>query len=155
MTVQETLDVIDEMLDSALALPLSGGKCMINADKLRQLIEDIRVNLPREFEEANRIVQDRQRILDDARRRADTEIKKAEEASRRLVEEQEIYKKAKAAGAMILSQAQAQSKDLRIAVNEFAENILKTTEQGLVESLSQVKNARAALKTPPTNKNNG
>ena len=128
---------------------------MINADKLRQLIEDIRVNLPREFEEANRIVQDRQRILDDARRRADTEIKKAEEASRRLVEEQEIYKKAKAAGAMILSQAQAQSKDLRIAVNEFAENILKTTEQGLVESLSQVKNARAALKTPPTNKNNG
>lgn len=153
MTVKETLDVIDEMIDSALALPLSGGKCMINADKLRQLIEDIRISLPREFEEANRIVQDRQRILDDARRRADTEIKKAEEASRRLVEEQEIYKKAKAAGAMILSQAQTQSKDLRIAANEFAENILKTTEQGLVESLSQVRNARSALKNPPSNKN--
>lgn len=151
MTVRETLELMDEMLDSALALPLSGGKCMINADKLRQLIDDIRVNLPREFEEADRIVQDRQRIIDEAKREADTKIKIAEERARRLVDEAEITRRVKEKASDVISLTQTQSKELKIAANEFAENILKTTEQGLVESLSQVRNARAALKNPPSN----
>lgn len=151
MTIKETLELMDEMLDSALALPLSGGKCMVNADKLRQLVSDIRMNLPKEFEEANRIVQDRQRIIDEAKREADTKIKIAEERARRLVDEAEITKRVKEKASDVISLTQTQSKELKIAANEFAENILRTTEQGLVESLSQVRNARQALKNPPAN----
>lgn len=151
MTIKEILELMDEMLDSALALPLSGGKCMINADKFRQLIADISVSLPKEFEEANRIVQDRQRIIDEAKREAATKVKMAEERARRLVDEAEITRKIKEKASDVISLTQAQTKELKIAANEFSENILKTTEQGLVESLKQIRNARAALKNPQSN----
>ena len=42
MNIDEILDVIDELLDRAWSLPLSGGRCVVDADKVRDLIDDIR-----------------------------------------------------------------------------------------------------------------
>ena len=46
MSVEELLGQIDDMVDKAWDVPLSGGKCMIEADRLRDIIDDIRANLP-------------------------------------------------------------------------------------------------------------
>jgi cell division septum initiation protein DivIVA len=146
--VMDYLDIMDEMLDSALAVPLSGGKCMVNADRFRDLIADIRMNLPKELEEAENIVNRRQQIMETAQREIEAKIKIAEERARRLVDEDEITKKVKERANDMMSQANRQSKELKIAANEFADNILKSTEQGLMDSLTQIRNAKAALKAP-------
>ena len=146
--VMDYLDIMDEMLDSALAVPLSGGKCMVNADRFRDLIADIRMNLPKELEEAENIVNRRQQIMETAQREIEAKIKIAEERARRLVDEDEITKKVKDRANDMMSQANRQSKELKIAANEFADNILKSTEQGLMDSLTQIRNAKAALKAP-------
>lgn len=146
--VMDYLDIMDEMLDSALAVPLSGGKCMVNADRFRDLIADIRMNLPKELEEAENIVNRRQQIMETAQREIEAKIKIAEERARRLVDEDEITKKVKERANDMMSQAHRQSKELKIAANEFADNILKSTEQGLMDSLTQIRNAKAALKAP-------
>lgn len=148
MNVNDILDIMDDMLDSALSIPLSGGKCMIDADRFRELVGDIRLNMPQEVKQAKMIVQDRKMLVEDAKREAENIIKVAEERARRLVEENEITRRVKERANEIMTSSQTQSRELKRAANEFADGILRTTEQGLIDSLNQVKNAKAALRTP-------
>ena len=55
MNIDEILDVIDELLDRSWSLPLSGGRCVVDADKVRDLIDDIRLNIPAEIKQAKAI----------------------------------------------------------------------------------------------------
>ena len=63
MTVDELLEQIDDMIDKAWSFPLSGGKCLVEADRLRDLIDDIRGNMPSEIRQAKALVADRADII--------------------------------------------------------------------------------------------
>ena len=59
MAIDKYLDKLDDMLDSAVSLPLGGGRKMIDADKMRDLLDTIRLNLPQEIKDAKAVVSDR------------------------------------------------------------------------------------------------
>lgn len=63
MNVEEILDMLDEMLDRAWNLPMTGGRCVLDAEKVRDMIDDIRANMPAEVEHAKKIVADRAEIV--------------------------------------------------------------------------------------------
>lgn len=46
MTVDEILELMDELLDKAVAFPFSSKKSLIEVDKMREYIDEIRYNLP-------------------------------------------------------------------------------------------------------------
>ena len=71
MNVEEILDMMDEMIDKAWNLPLTGGRCVIDTEKVREMIDEIRLNLPQEVKQAKGIVADRSEILSVARREAE------------------------------------------------------------------------------------
>ena len=35
MSIEEILDQLDELIDRAWSLPLTGGRCVVDADKVR------------------------------------------------------------------------------------------------------------------------
>ena len=84
MTVDELLDQIDDMIDKAWSMPLSGGKCLIEADHLRDIIDDIRGNMPSEIRQARAIVADRTDIVATAKREAEGIIRTAEARARSI-----------------------------------------------------------------------
>ncbi len=145
MNIEEILDTLDELLDKAWSLPLSGGRCVVDAERVRELLDDIRLNMPTEIRQAKAIVADRAEIIAIAKREAETIIHRAEERAKVLVSEEEIVKQSQEKASDILSTAQSKAKEVRYAANEFADSILKSTEQSLSDSLSEVKNTRQAL----------
>ena len=46
MNIDEILDLLDEALEDAWTLPLSGGRRVVDIEKMRELTDDIRLNLP-------------------------------------------------------------------------------------------------------------
>ena len=44
MSIEEILDQLDELIDRAWSLPLTGGRCVVDADKVRELLDDVRLN---------------------------------------------------------------------------------------------------------------
>ena len=56
MNIEEILDVLDEVLDRAWNLPLTGGRCVVDADKVRDMIDEVRLNLAGEIKQAKAIV---------------------------------------------------------------------------------------------------
>lgn len=145
MNIEDLLDLMDETLEDAFTVPLT-GKRMVDVDKMRDIIDDIRLNMPAEIRQAKAIVKDRTDILDGARREADAVIKKAEERARVIVSEQEIVKGSQQRAAEILQNAQQNAKEMRNSVSNYVENILRQTEEQLVKSCSEVKNVRNSVK---------
>ena len=45
MTIDELLDVMDETLEEAVNLPFTGGKRMVDVEKVRDIMDDIRLSL--------------------------------------------------------------------------------------------------------------
>ena len=146
MNVNELLDTVEDTLEESTSMPLSGGKRLVDVEKVRDYLDDIRANLPGELRQAQQIVNDRAQIVDTANAQAQAIVKKAEERARILVSDAEIVKAAQQRAAEITAAAQSESRTLRQTVTDYCDNMLKTTEEAMVENAAQVKNVRANLR---------
>ena len=146
MNVNVLLDTIEDTLEESTSMPRSGGKRLVDVEKVRDYLDDIRANLPGELRQAQQIVNDRAQIVDTANAQAQAIVKKAEERARILVSDAEIVKAAQQRAAEITAAAQSESRTLRQTVTDYCDNMLKTTEEAMVENAAQVKNVRANLR---------
>lgn len=148
MTVEELLEQIDDMLDKAWSLPLS-NKRVVDAEQLRNIIDDIRGNMPSEVRQAKAIVADRGDIVETAKREAEGIIRNAEERARRLVSQEEVVKQAQQKANEILTQSQMKSREMRKGASDFSEDLLRRTEEAIAQRLAEVRQARQLLRNPP------
>ena len=148
MTIEELLEQIDDMLDKAWSFPLSGGKCLVEAERLRNIVDDIRGNMPSEVRQAKMIVADRGDIVKTARNEAENIIRQAEERARRMVSQEEVVKQAQQKANEILSQTQQKSREMRKGASDFSEDLLKRTEETLAQRLAEIRQARQLLRSP-------
>ena len=148
MTIENLLDQIDEMIDKAWSMPLSGGKCLVEADKLRDIIDDIRGNMPSEIRQAKSIVADRSDIIATAKKEAEDIVRVAEERARALVTQEEIVKQAQQKAMEISTQTQMKCREMRKGAQDFVEDLLKRTEEDLAKHITEVHQTRQMIRKP-------
>ncbi len=146
MTIDEILEMMDDLLDKAVSVPFSNKKSMVDAEQLREYIDGIRYNLPQEIKRAKEMVADRSVIITDANSQAEQIIKKAEERAKVLVSEEEVYKQAKAAADELVAQSRAMDASIKKAMVEKLDGILAESEKSILNALSQIKSMREAVK---------
>lgn len=146
MNIEEVLVMLDELIDKSWSLPLSGGRCVIDAERVRDLIDDIRVNIPVEIKQARAIVEDRGEIIAAAKKEAEEIVRKAELQAKKLTAQEEIIRLSQAKAAEIHSQAQMQSREMRTGAQSFSDDILRVTEESLQKALLELKATRQALR---------
>ena len=148
MTVDELLEEIDDLIDKAMRIPLSGGKCMVDAEKIREIVDDIRLHLPGEFKQARAIVSDRADIISDAKREAESIVRASEEKARILISQEEVTKQAQQKARDLLSQSQQKSQAMRRGASDFAEDVLRKSEEVLSARAMEIRKVRADLRKP-------
>jgi len=153
MAVDKYLDRIDDLLEEAWNLPFTGGKRMIDVEKIRNLLDEVRLNLPQEIKDAKNIVADREEILRDARVEAENIIKEAEDRQRKMVSEQQIVISARERANVIVTEAHAKVRATERAVVEFSETTLKRVEDSLLQAHTEVKNTRSSIKNRKADNN--
>ncbi|MFR3202552.1 MAG: ATPase [[Clostridium] leptum] len=145
MNVSSLLDELDEMIDSAWNMPLSGGKALVDAERVREIVDKIRSSLPQEIRQAKAIVSDRSQIIADAKREAETVVRVAEERARVMVKD-EIVRQAQARGSELLSQSQTKAREIRRAANEYVDDLMKRTDEQMTANLAELRKTRQNLK---------
>lgn len=130
------LDSLEDMIDNAPARPFS-KRISIDKDEIFEVLADIRLSLPGEIKQAQRIADNCDKIINDANNKAQNIIKDAEEKCERLIGENEITKKAKEEAAIITNEAKDTAREMRIAAVEYADNLLAQTEQTIRETLEE------------------
>lgn len=144
MNIEDFLDQLDELLDKGIRMP--GGRSIMDVEKLRAVIDDIRLNMPSEIKQARGIVADRADIITTAKREADGIIRAAEERAKALVAQEEITRLAQSKASEIISGAQAKSREMRKAAQEFVDDLMKRADESLTSTLADLRKTRASLK---------
>ena len=125
----------------------TGGKRMVDVEKVRDIIDDIRLNMPAEIRQAKAIVQDRADIVESAKKEAEAIVKRAEDRACAMVAQEAIVKAAQQKATEILTSAQSQSREMRTTVTNYCvKNMLRHTEEQLAKSMTEVKTVRSTLR---------
>lgn len=141
----ELLDILSGMVTEAWGVPLGNDKCIIEREKATEIINDIKNNLPSALAEAKRLVAARDEFIGNAKKEAEALRQNAEENARRMVEEQEIVKAARASSAEMIASAEKKSNELRKVAAAYVNDIMRQAEESLSNSLSTIKATQAAF----------
>lgn len=145
--ILELVEMLYNMISEAWGVPLGNDKCLVDRDKALDLIEEIKNQLPAEIAEAKRLVSRRDDFISNAKKEGESIRKMAEERSRKLVDEQEIVKQARARAEEIVATAENKSRELRRAANEYVDEALKGAEDSVSQALDIVKQSRARYRS--------
>jgi len=144
MNMDDLLEQLDESLDGGMKIP--GKRTLIDTEKIRAIVDDMRMTMPTEVKQAKGIVADRADIITSAKREADSIIRAAEERSKAMVAQEEITKLAQARASEIIATAQAKSREMRKAAQDFVDDIMRRIDEGITANLAEVRKTRVSLK---------
>ncbi|HLR34222.1 MAG TPA: ATPase [Tissierellales bacterium] len=139
MNVIDLIDELEEIIESGSPVPFS-NKVMLDKEDLFEIIKEVKLRLPDEIKQANWIKEEKQRILAEAQKEADTIVDEATTHLEELIEEDEITRNAKERAEEILTTTQNNAKDIRLGAMEYADNILMNTQENLkvlIETLDE------------------
>lgn len=145
MSIDEILDEMDELLDKAASVPFVSHKKVIDGERMRELINDVRLNMPHELKEAKKIEFDCQRILNEAKLNAETIIRKAEERAAQIVSKEAIVTEAKKKALDMLNKAQTAAKNLQQNAAVSVAKMLADTENYYSRNLQSIKVVKSKL----------
>lgn len=155
MNMDDLMEQLDEMLESSFKMP--GKRVVVDVEKVRAIIDDMRMTMPTEVKQAKGIVADRADIINNAKREADNIIRVAEERAKAMVAQEEITKLAQAKAGEVLAAAQKKSRDMRKAAQDFVDDLMLRSDEMLTANLNEIKKTRAALRQqiPQASNNQG
>ena len=143
--IDEILEQMDELLDKSATFPFASHKVLIDGERLRDLINDIRLNIPQEIKRAKLIDFDCERIIREAEQKAEQIVQRSEERAKALVANDAIVKEAKQKAIEMLTQAQTRSKEIRGATNEYVDSLLNNAEKFFTDTLNDVNRTKQEI----------
>lgn len=157
MNIEEILDEIDELLDNSASVPFVQHKKVIDGERLRELVNDVRLNMNQELKEAKEIERESQRILSNAKASAEDIVRRAEDRAEQLVSHEVIVVEARKKAVDILTKAQNASKNIQQNAALSIAKMLNETEAHYTKNLQNIKTVKsrigATLKASTTFKN--
>ena len=145
--VEELVKLLTDMVQDAWSLPLGADRCVLDRDKVLDILEEITATLPSDLKQARTIVESRNEILTTARREADAIKRQAEERARQLVSQEEIQIVARQKANDITSAAETKAREVRRAANEYVDSTLKRVEEAIGTAMTEVRKSRTDFRT--------
>ena len=144
--IEDIISALYDMVQDARALPLGADKCILERDKVLDMLDEIIAQMPAELKQARTIVESRNELIGQARREAEGLIRQAQEQADKMVEEEAIYQEAKRQCQEMVMQTQARMSELRKASNDYMDDALRRTEEAIAMSLEDVRDTRTKFK---------
>ena len=108
--IEEILTTLYEMVQDAWSLPLGADKCVLERDKVLDLLDEISNQLPGELKQAKTIVESRNEVITNAKREAENILKQAEQRARQMISHEEVYLQAQKEADDLMKNARPRSR---------------------------------------------
>ena len=145
--IEQLIDEIEEYIDSCKFQPLSNTKIVVNKEEIETVLRVLRMKTPDEIKRYQKIISNKEAILNDARDKAEALINEATVHTNELINEHEIMQQAytQANEVVTLASNQAQeivdnatleANELRVSAVQYTDDLLAHVEEILVHSLN-------------------
>ena len=155
MKVLELLEEFEEKLENLKAVPLT-GKVVFDKGEFASLIQEIQLYLPDDIKHAKWIKDEREKILLEARKEADSIIAAARESEKKIlsdaqsqmthmVDQSTIVEQANIKGQEILVKAHSEATQIRDNSLEYADELIQNVLKNLTRVMGTLENNRKEL----------
>ncbi len=156
MKLDMLIDELQEIVDTSSKVPFLGGRKAVNIERLQEIVDEMRTNMPQEVRQAKNIAADRSNILAKSKQEAETIVQQAEERAKGMVERSEITRQAQMRAAEIIQKANEEANAIKKAASDYVDDIMRKAESSLSSNLASLKKTRQSFKalqakkgTPP------
>ncbi len=144
MKTDKLLENLENAILNSSKVPFS-DKRMVEEDELMQILDEIKESLPLEMDEAHKVVMEKEKILADAQRHADSLVAQAKDHIAKITEESEMVRQAQEQANQIISNANQSSEELKNSSITYAADVLKYIEGTLEKTLESIRQNRNSL----------
>ena len=156
--IEQIITEIEEYIDNCKFQPLSTSKIIVNKDDIDELLAELRLRTPDEIKKYQKIIANKDAILNDAKERSEAMIAEATAHINQLVSEHEIMQKAYNEANQIIEQAQTEAQgildsatneanDLRTRAMQYTDDILSNVQSILTTGMNSFENAQSQMMT--------
>ena len=121
--IESIINEIEDYISNCKPLPLSSTKIAVNKEELEELISELRLKTPDEIKKYQKLISNKEAILDDARSQAERMIKDAQVHTENLINEHEIMQRAVEQANAVIADASAKAQRIVDNAVEDANNI--------------------------------
>ena len=144
--IDELINTLYEMVEDAWAMPLGNDRCVLEREKVLDILDEVRANLPSDLKMAREIVEKRNDIIAAGKKEYDNLKLQADEYAKQKVNEHEITQEARKKAAELVAAAEQRAKDVMRAAGEYCEDAMKRTEDVLGRSLEELKQSHVQFR---------
>ncbi len=144
--IEDIIGALYTMVEDARALPLGADKCILERDKVLDMLDEILAQMPAELKQSRAIVESRNELIGQARREAEGIVRQAQQKASEMVSEQAIYLEAKRQCKEMYDQTQNRINELKKASNAYMDDALRRTQEAIAQSLAEVQDTRAKFR---------
>ena len=138
--IEQLIDEIEEYVDNCKYQALSSTKIIVNKDEIDELLRELRRKTPDEIKRYQKIISNKEAILDDARMKAESLINEATIHTNELINEHEIMQQAYAQANEIVSMASRQAQDILDNATLEANSVRGAAMQYMDDILAHLEN---------------
>ncbi|HEY3373999.1 MAG TPA: hypothetical protein VGK02_02930 [Candidatus Aquicultor sp.] len=144
MDIMGLIDRLEDLIATSRKVPLTGS-VMLPEQKLYDIIDELRAAFPDELKQARWIVKERQEMIDEADKEANRIIEDARARAEGMLTEKEIVKLAEKRAQEVIEMAQAREREIRLGAEDYADEMLANLEVNLGKLLTAVQRGRDRL----------
>ena len=121
--IEQIIEEIEEYIDSCKYQPLSTTKIVVNKEEIEELLRELRLKTPDEIKRYQKIISNKDAILEDAQKKAEVLISDAQAKAQDMVNQHEIMQKAYAQANETVNSANRQAQEILDSATNDANNI--------------------------------
>ena len=140
--IEDIIGALYDLVQDARSMPLAADKCILERDRILDMLDEIIAQLPSELKQSRTIVESRNELISQARREAEMITRQAQEQAKQLVTKETIYVEAKRRAEELVGQTQNRIEALKKAGNDYMDDSLRKTEEVIAEALANVRDTR-------------
>lgn len=144
--VMSLLDELEDLVTNASKVPFS-DKTIVDGDELKSIIDDIRLSLPKDIQQARWVKDEQERILNEAKSEYDKVIVAAKRQAEYLVENDIVKKEAEKRANALVNEAESHSRYINLRAYEYIDKMLYDMQNemaGLANEFIQPMNEKFA-----------
>ena len=142
--IEQLIDEIEDYIDGCKFQPLSKTNIIVNKEEIDELLRELRMKTPDEIKRYQKIISNKEAILNDARTKAEALIKDATVQTTELINEHEIMQQAYAQANEVVRMATTQAQEILNNATMEANGVKTSAMQYLDEMLANLENAMTA-----------
>lgn len=149
MDILQLVDQLEDVLNQGWRVPFT-STLLVNEEACLRIIDQLRVSAPREISQAQRVLQEKERLVAEAEREAQRIIARAREEAARIAQGGKVVVNPQEQSRAIVAEAERQAKALTDGANQYAREVLEGLRDQLEALLSQVRGGIAYLESSAT-----